>query len=141
MPAVSYRAAGPDDIPLLARMNHSLIRDEGSENLMDVEALAERMRAWLTGEYHALLVLCDGEIMGYCLYRTENAREIYVRQYYILPGFRRKGLGKQAFLTLAKEVFTGINDITLDVLEGNSPGKAFWESMGFIPVWRHMRRR
>lgn len=140
---ISYRTANPDDIPLLARMNHALIQDEGSENPMDIDELAERMRDFLAGEYRAVIFLHDGEIIGYCLYRVEDGyggqHGIYVRQYYIAPEYRRQGLGKRAFLMLAEDLFSGVKDITLDVLDGNLTGRAFWESVGFVPYSRHMR--
>lgn len=140
---IGYRKAIPDDIPLLARMNRALIRDEGSENPMDTAQLAARMEGFLAGAYTALWLLRDADIIGYCLYRTEIPESggscVYVRQYYILPAFRRQGLGKRAFQMLMDTVFSDTDEIALDVLHNNAAGRAFWESMGFAPHWHRLR--
>lgn len=140
---IGYKKAIAADIPLLAQMNHGLIRDEGSENTMDIPKLAARMEGFLAGAYTALLLLRDADIIGYCLYRNEDperrGNRIYLRQYYILPSYRRQGLGKQVFMMLAEKVFTEAGEITLDVLENNTAGRAFWESVGFTARYRHMR--
>jgi hypothetical protein len=47
---MNFRSATLDDAPLLAEMNHQLIRDEGHRNPMTVFELAERMREWLSGD-------------------------------------------------------------------------------------------
>lgn len=102
---IAFREAGPEDIPLLAQMNHALIRDEGSENPMDTA------QGFLAGEYTALLLTRNQDTIGYCLYRPEIPKSleqkgcIYLRQYYILPSYRRQGLDKRAFMMLAEEIF------------------------------------
>jgi hypothetical protein len=52
---VTYRIATQADVPLLAELNHQLIRDEGHSNPMTVPQLAERMSNWIEGEYTAIL--------------------------------------------------------------------------------------
>ncbi len=49
---MTFRPATNDDCPLLAELNHQLIRDEGHRNRMTVAELEQRMRGWLAGEYH-----------------------------------------------------------------------------------------
>ena len=44
---ISFRNAGNDDVKVLAAMNRELIRDEGSENPMNLEQLEERMKDFL----------------------------------------------------------------------------------------------
>jgi len=105
-------------------MNRELIRDEGSENTMNLEQLEERMKGFLLTEYKAVLILLDKEISGYCLYRIENQKDngrfdIYVRQYYIKPDFRWKGLGKRAFNMFLKSTFEDVAYVKLNVLESN----------------------
>ena len=46
---IGYKEAGSGDIPVLAQMNHALIRDEGSENPMDISQLAARMENFHLG--------------------------------------------------------------------------------------------
>ncbi len=58
-----WREASEADVDLVAEWNHQLIRDEGHRNPMTVEALADRMRNWLRGEYRAV-VFSDREPVG-----------------------------------------------------------------------------
>jgi hypothetical protein len=57
---MTFRRASLDDCALLAELNHQLIRDEGHINQMTVPELEQRMRAWLSSEYAAIL-LNDGK--------------------------------------------------------------------------------
>jgi len=52
---MTFRGATLGDCPVLAELNHQLIRDEGRRNLMTVPELEQRMRGWLTGEYRAVI--------------------------------------------------------------------------------------
>ena len=83
------------DIQLLAEMNSQLIKDEGHSNPMSVGELKERMSNWLESEYTAALVKENAQVVGYALWRNEN-EYLYVRQFFVLPEHRRKGIGKKA---------------------------------------------
>lgn len=52
---LSWREASEADLALLSEWNHQLIRDEGHRNPMTVAELADRMKKWLRGEYHAVI--------------------------------------------------------------------------------------
>ncbi len=141
---ISIQNAGADDVKLLAAMNRELIHDEGSENPMSPEQLEERMKGFLLTEYKAVLILLGNEIAGYCLYRMDNQKgetsfDIYVRQYYIKPVFRRKGLGKRAFSMLLESTFRNAAYVKLDVLISNPGGKAFWAKIGFETYCHSLR--
>ena len=144
--AISFRNAGNDDVKMLAAMNHELIRDEGSENPMNLKQLEERMKDFLLTEYKADLILSDNEIAGYCLYKMENQKDnggfdIYVRQYYIKPKYRQRGLGKSAFKILMETTFKNASFVKLDVLESNQIGKIFWSKVGFEPYCHNLRMK
>ncbi len=126
---MEFRRAGPSDLPVLAELNHQLIRDEGHRNQMTVSELEGRMQAWLDGEYQAHVFQLDTSIVGYALYR-EDDDSVYIRQFFIRPDFRRQGHGRRAFEWLAKHVWTN-RIMRLDVLVGNHVGIAFWRSLGF----------
>lgn len=121
--------AESSDSPLLAELNQVLIRDEGHRNRMTVSELEGRMRAWLEGEYRAHIVELDASTIGYALYR-KNTDEVYIRQFFIRPEFRRRGYGRKAFQWLARHVWSD-RRLRLDVLVGNHLGIAFWRSLGF----------
>lgn len=99
-----HRFAGHSDLPLLARMNQELIADERHRTRLSSEQLAERMSKWLSGDYKAVLFEVDGSVLGYALYRPEPDL-IYLRQFFIARGHRRKGLGREAMRLLRERVW------------------------------------
>ena len=128
-PAMELRRAGPSDLPVLAELNHQLIRDEGHRNQMTVSELEGRLQAWLDGEYQVHIFQLDSVIVGYALYREDGA-SIYIRQFFVRPEFRRQGHGRQAFEWLAQHVWHD-RRLRLDVLVGNQAAIAFWRALGF----------
>lgn len=143
---IHLRPATLDDVIILAEMNQQLIIDEGSHNQMTFEQLKERMYRWLTGERDAVIVERKDRVIGYMLY-TRVADEyfpykdsIYIRQFFIEPSFRRRGIGQIAFERIVTDVFDENVALTLDVLESNPEGKAFWSKMGFAVYHTTMRR-
>lgn len=137
-PAFTLRLAEETDIPHLAVMNRTLIADEGSDNAMTSHQLLQRMTDFLRGEYQAVVVEVEGKAAGYCLYRPQP-EGVYVRQYMIQPLHRMQGLGKAAFFRIHADYLRQYGNITLDVLQGNGPGLAFWRSIGFAPYVQQMR--
>jgi putative acetyltransferase len=125
-----YRYATADDIASLARMNHALIRDEGHRNRMSVAELEARMAEWLGGEYRAVLIEDAGPPIGYALYRRD-AEHVYLRQFFVAPESRRRGVGRAAIQWLRQHAWSGENRIRVEVLVGNSAGIAFWRAVGF----------
>jgi len=141
---ITFREAGYHDIKILSLMNHELIQDEKSNNPMNLEQLEGRFKELLMSEYKAVLILLDNKIIGYCLYRHDNCAstvgyDIYIRQYYINRNFRRRGIGRAALNGLLQSVFRNASMISLDVLESNPVGQAFWLSMGFQPYYHRMQ--
>ena len=125
-----------DDIPILAAMNKRLIEDEGSTNPMNPEELAGRMRGFISGEYNAYFFTVDETPVGYALVRHTSS-PLYLRQFYIDRQYRRKHYGKQAFYLLMETL--QVNEIDVDVLMNNEPGRRFWSSLGFEENYVSMR--
>lgn len=69
---LGLKQATIEDVETLARMNKHLIEDEGHRNPMNVSQLVERMVSFLSGEYGADLILDDGRVVGYALYRFQR---------------------------------------------------------------------
>jgi len=126
---VTYRVATQADVPLLADLNHQLIRDEGHRNPMTVPELAERMSKWIDGEYTAILFEED-EIVAYALYRN-SSDSIYLRQLFVSRAHRRKGVGRRVMNILFQEIWPKDRRITVDVLIHNSTAISFWRAVGF----------
>ena len=125
-----YRFSLPSDAALLAPLNAQLILDEGHRNHMSIPQLAERMRGWLSGEYRAVVFDDDDGLVGYALFRHE-AEYIYLRQFFVRPDSRRRGIGRNALLWLRRNAWGPEARVRVDVLVGNQIGQAFWRAVGF----------
>src|SRR6266487_4070991 len=128
-PEISFRAATPEDCPILADLNHQLIHDEGHRNPMTIPLLEQRMRDFLAGEYRAV-IFENGEVVGYALFR-EQPEEIYLRQLFVVRHRRRQGIGRRAVEILRSEVWPRSKRLTVDVLVGNTTAVAFWRAVGY----------
>jgi GNAT superfamily N-acetyltransferase len=129
--AVALEIAGVGDAAELAAMNAALIRDEGHRNRMTVPELAERMARFLSAEgYSARKLALAGRTIGYCLF-LEAGDHVYVRQFYVVPELRSRGLGRQAFALLRETVWGAERYLRVEVLARNRRGWDFWRSLGF----------
>ncbi len=128
---MTYREANAADCPLLAEMNHQLIRDEGHRNPMNPAQLEARMRGWLTsGEYRAIFFEESGEVVAYALFRETEA-EVYLRQFFVVRHRRRMGIGRRAMALLMSQIWPQHKRLTVSVLVKNTAGLAFWRAMGY----------
>ena len=128
---MNIREANSDtDLTILAKMNHSLILDEGHRNTMDESKLQERMKLWLKGEYEAVIIAEERKDIGYALWR-EDDDYLYIRQFYVKPEYRRMGFGRNAIHWLMKNKWHSGLTLRLDVLIGNESGSNFWKNVGF----------
>ena len=137
---MEYRTAVEADLPLLAELNQQLIQDEAHENPMTVVELESRMRAWLARPYTAILFLDEGVVVGYALYRTDNAG-VFLRQFFICRDQRRKGLGRAAMEMLCGRVWPPGAVVTLEALFANRAAVDFWHAVGFEDYALTLRRR
>ncbi len=69
---MNWRFAEACDLPLLAKLNDELIRDEGAQNPMTLPQLQERMRVWVDSQYRAVLFEEGFTTVGYGLFRSEE---------------------------------------------------------------------
>ena len=124
------RFATPEDAALLARMNQQLVHDEGHRNSMNLTQLAERMSGWLRGDYEAVVFEQNAAPVGYALFRRES-EYVYLRQLFVLPELRRRGIGRRALKWLWHNAWPSAHLLRIDVLVGNTAGREFWRSVGF----------
>lgn len=125
-----YRFASPADAVLLAPLNQQLIRDEGHRNRMSVAELEARMKAWLEGEYTAVLVESEGMPIAYALFRQER-EYVYLRQLHVASASRRQGVGRELVEWLRRNAWPKEAPVRLDVLVANVSAQKFWQSVGF----------
>lgn len=126
---MNIRQANHCDVIHLSEMNMMLIKDEDHRNTMNFNQLKERMGHWLRTEYKAAIFDVNDSLIGYTLWREEE-EHLYIRQFYILPNYRRKGEGTSAIESL-KETLWADHRLRLEVLVKNQAGVAFWRSVGF----------
>ena len=142
---IDLRPASLQDLDELAVMNQQLIQDEGSQNPMTHIELAERMEAWLQGDWRAILIEIGGTVVGYILFRQHQPEspaqgtEIYVRHYFVKRVFRGKGIGQAAFERIQADYFPPDARVVLDVLATNPRGRHFWEKLGFVSHYENLR--
>jgi GNAT superfamily N-acetyltransferase len=138
--SLRFRPASESDADVIAPMNLGLIRDEGHRNPMTVPELAARMREWLAGEYRGVLFESEESTVGYALYRV-TSDFVYLRQLYVSPSHRRSGIGRCALEWLWENAWVGQSVLRIEVLVGNSTGRAFWSSVGFTEYCVTMEAR
>ena len=98
------------------------------------------MRGWLGGEYSAVLFELDGATVGYSLFRDDEGRGVYLRQFFVARERRREGIGRRAFELLATEALRPGTRIVIEVLCGNERALAFWSAVGFADYARTLVR-
>jgi hypothetical protein len=133
---IHLRECSADDLDLLAEMNKQLIEDEGAGNSMDLPQLKNRMAEFLKNGYQGFLFFAGNDAVGYGLC-DPTTEPVYVRQFFIKRGERRKHYGQAAFRELLKKLKTGT--VEIDVYAWNRTGEQFWLSLGFTGQWKRMR--
>jgi hypothetical protein len=71
---MTFRTATLKDCALLAELNHQLIRDEGHPNRMTMPELEQRMRAWLSDEYCAVIFELHGNVVRMLFFESSRER-------------------------------------------------------------------
>lgn len=115
---------------LLGPLNLQLIRDEGHRNAMNLAELTHRMTGWLNGEYQAVLFEEQASTIGYSLFRREP-EHVYLRQFFVVPSARRKGVGRAAIKWLWLNAWQDVRRLRINVFVGNTAARQFWCSVGF----------
>ncbi len=145
---VTLRSVTPEDLPTLLQLIWALAEYEklshlvtGSEELLGQHLFGDRPYA------EAVLAECDGQAAGFALffynYSTFLTKPgIYLEDLFVLPQFRRQGIGKALLTHLAKRALDeGCGRLEWSVLDWNAPAIAFYQQMGadVLPDWRVCR--
>ena len=135
--SIDLKKATINDIAALAEMNQELIQDEHNRNPMNVRQLELRMQTWLDGNWSAIMIYKNNDLIGYLMYQQReddyhpDQRVIFVRQFFVQRAYRRRGIGRQAFDLITEKFFPSDAKVMLDVLATNSEALRFWEDLGF----------
>lgn len=132
MSTLRYRLASVKDAGLLARLNARLVEDGADFGPADHDYLERRMRRWLSGggNHGVLFEDARGQVVAYAVYQ-EFPREIYLRQFLVLPAARHGGIGREAFQLLRGSLWSADKRLTLEVMSDNRNGYRFWRSLGY----------
>src|SRR5712692_9166483 len=84
---------------------------------------------------YSIIDAANGANVGFLWFavrREEGAPYIYIYQFEIAEGFRRKGYGTQAFRELeGKALELGLNKLALHVFGNNDPAIRLYEKLGY----------
>lgn len=90
-----------------------------------------------SGDYtECFIIEKDGEAAGYMLLAYTFSQEAggktaWIEEIYILPQFRSKGLGKEAFAFIKKNIEPSCARLRLEVEDDNVRAKKLYSSLGF----------
>ncbi|MDJ0723658.1 MAG: GNAT family N-acetyltransferase [Prochloraceae cyanobacterium] len=115
-----------------------------------VTGSAELLREHLFGPQkyaEAIVVEWDGLIVGFALFFANYSTfltqpGIYLEDLFVLPEYRRNGIGKAVLIYLAElAIERGAGRLEWSVLDWNASAIAFYETMGakVLPDWRTCR--
>jgi GNAT superfamily N-acetyltransferase len=138
---IGIRPATVDDLPALL----GLIRELAAyERLADqVVATEADLQATMFGPRptaEALLADIEGALVGFAVffhnYSTFVGKPgLYLEDLFVKPGFRRRGVGKALFTTLARlAIERGCGRFEWSVLDWNAPAISFYRSVGALPL-------
>lgn len=142
------RSATPADVPVLFRLIQALAEYEKLSHAVtgNSEALSEHLFG--THPYaEAVLAEYAGQPAGFALFFSNYSTfltqpGIYLEDLFILPEYRRQGIGKAMLSYLAQlAVERGCGRLEWSVLDWNEPAIAFYRRMGasVLDDWRICR--
>lgn len=142
------RQVEPDDVPTLFSLIQALAEYEKLAHAVtgNVEALREHL--FCSHPYvEAIIAEYAGETAGFALFFPNYSTfltqpGIYLEDLFVLPKYRRKGVGKAILGYLAKlAIERGYGRLEWSVLDWNTNAIAFYQHMGaeVLPDWRICR--
>jgi GNAT superfamily N-acetyltransferase len=145
---VVLRAAQPEDCEIIFTLIQSLADYEKLSHA--VTGTVDELRQHLFGSRpyaEVILAEADSQVVGFALffynYSTFLTRPgIYLEDLFVLPEYRRQGIGKLLLSHLAvRAAGEGCGRLEWSVLDWNAPAIAFYERMGaeVLPDWRICR--
>lgn len=145
---LTLRPATPADVPVLFELIVALAEYEKLSHAVTGSADALQDHLFGSKPYvEAILAEYGEQGVGFALffhnYSTFLTKPgIYLEDLFVLPEFRRKGIGKAILTYLAQlAVSRDCGRLEWSVLDWNEPAIAFYESMGasVLPDWRICR--
>ncbi len=131
MSDITYRFATKDDIELVYDFAlHALASSEIPVFAADVgDGIQERI---MEGDVRNLIVAEDLDeeiIVGYAEVDPQESGRILIMGVFVLPEYRRKGIGKKILQMILNEICTNHEDLYVRAFTDH--GVKFWQSYGF----------
>ena len=147
-PEFKIRISIADDVPQIFSLIQALAEYEKLSH--QVTGTVQDLREHLFGKRvyaEAIVTECEGKIVGFALffpnYSTFLTKPgIYLEDLFVLPEYRRKGLGKAMLSHLGKlAIARDAGRLEWSVLDWNETAIAFYQSIGakVLPDWRICR--
>ncbi|MDV3353468.1 GNAT family N-acetyltransferase [Leptolyngbyaceae cyanobacterium CCMR0082] len=145
---ITISPATRNDIPLLFELVMALAEYENLAH--EVSGAPEDLEKYLFGDSpkaHAIVARIDGAPAGFALYFFNFSTflmkpGIYLEDLFVLPGYRRRGIGTAIFQYLAQTALAkGCGRFEWSVLDWNQPAIDFYRSKGAVMLndWRTCR--
>jgi GNAT superfamily N-acetyltransferase len=145
---LNLRPATPNDVSVLFNLILALAEYEKLSGVVtgNVESLKEHLFG-CKPYVEAIIAEYGGQAVGFAIffhnYSTFLTKPgIYLEDLFVLPEFRRKGIGKEILTYLAKlAVSRDCGRLEWSVLDWNESAISFYENMGasVLPDWRICR--
>jgi len=145
---LNLRPATPVDVPVLFELIQALAEYEKLSHAVtgNADALSEHLfgsRPYV----EAILAESAGQAVGFALFFTNYSTfltqpGIYLEDLFVLPGYRRRGIGKAILTYLAQlAVERSCGRLEWSVLDWNQPAIAFYHRLGaaILEDWRICR--
>lgn len=147
-PSLNLRPATLEDVSTIFSLIKALAEYENLSH--EVTGNLADLQEHLFGDrpcIEAILAEWDGKIVGFalffCNYSTFLTQPgLYLEDLFVLPDYRRRGIGRNLFQYLAKlAVDRQYGRFVWNVLDWNEPAISFYQSMGakILPDWRTCR--
>ncbi len=134
---VSFAFAKPEEAHLLSEFRQKVwattyrgIYPDKLIDEFDFDFHDSRNLQWINSEeYSVFFITADGEKAGYLILQHKNP--LYVQSLYLLPEFRRKGIGRKTFKFIRKHCReNGMENFCLGCHPENKNALCFYEKMG-----------
>ncbi|WP_204104964.1 MULTISPECIES: GNAT family N-acetyltransferase [Spirulina sp. CCY15215] len=146
--SLNIRSAKPEDVPTIFSLIKALAEYERLSH--EVTGGTAELHKHLFGDrpyIEAILAEWEGEIVGFalffCNYSTFLTQPgLYLEDLFVLPDYRRRGIGKKMFQYLAQlAIDRQYGRFEWSVLDWNESAIAFYKSMGAVILddWRICR--
>ena len=146
-PAFQIRSAIANDVPQIFSLIQALAEYEKLSH--QVTGTAQDLAEHLFGDrvYAEAIVAETEEVVGFALFITNYSTfltqpGIYLEDLFVLPEYRRRGIGKAMLSHLGKlAVARNAGRLEWSVLDWNASAIAFYQDMGakVLPDWRICR--